>query len=209
MNASAQPARRLLQCPQRSVQPPVEGVEISGAAIGQASLGIRPDALVGIEFGGVGREIFQMEPRVAATQLPDRFALVDRSIIEEHDHVAPQVAQQMEEEGADVGVADVVAMATEVKSDPPADSAHRQPGDDGQAIVAVPVRDPRGLSARRPGPPKRWDQEESRLVEEDEVRLPARCVFFTWDQRVRFQRSMRSSSRSSARRSGFWGLRPS
>jgi len=150
-----------------------------------------------------------MEPREAAAQLPDRFALVDRSIVEEHDHVAPQVAQQMAEEVADVGVADVVAMATEVKSYPPADSAHRESGDDGEAIVAVPVRDPRCLSARSPGPPKRRDQEEPRLVEEDEVRLPARCVFFTWGQRVRFQRSMRSSSRSSARRSGFWGLRPS
>jgi hypothetical protein len=41
------------------------------------------------------------------------------------------------------------------------------------------------------------------------MRFPARCVFFTCGQRVRFQRSMRSSSRSNARRSGFCGLNPS
>ena len=150
-----------------------------------------------------------MEPREAAAQLPDRFALVDRSIVEEHDHVAPQVAQQMAEEVADVGVADVVAMATEVKSYPPAHGTDRQSRDDRETIVPVAMVDPRRLSPRRPRPPKRWNQEEPRLVDEDDVRPLARCVFFTCGQRVRFQRSMRSSSRSSARRSGFWGLRPS
>ena len=150
-----------------------------------------------------------MWPRVAATQLPNRFAFVDRGIVEDRDHVAPQVTQQVSEEDADVGVADVVAMATEVKSHPPAHGADREPGADGQTIVAVAVVDPGGLSARSPGPPKRWNQEEPRLVDEDEVRLPARCVFFTCGQRVCFQPAMRSSSRSSARRSGFWGLRPS
>ena len=126
--------------------------------------------------------------------------------------VPPEVAgrsRDPEVSESTAGGRDVVAMAAEVKSYPPADSGHRQPGDDGEAIVAIPVRDPRCLSARSPGPPKRRDQEEPRLVETDEVRLPARCVFFTWGQRVRFQRSMRSSSRSSARRSGFWGLKPS
>lgn len=209
MDVSTKPAGGLLQPAKCGVQAPVEGIEVVGPTIGQAGLGIRPHAFIGIEFGGVGREKLQVQPRVAAAQLPNRFAFVDRSIVEENDHVASQVAQQMAEEVADVGVADVVAMATKVKSHPPAQGADRQPGDDGEAIVAVAVVEPRCLSAQRPGPTKRWDQEEPRLVDEDEVRLPARCVFFTCGQRVCFQRPMRSSSRSSARRSGFWTLKPS
>lgn len=209
MDTSTKPAGRLLQRVECGVQAPVEGIEVVGSTIGQAGLGSCPHGFIGIEFGGVGWEILEVEPRVAAAQLPNRFAFVDRGIVEKNDHVASQVAQQMAEEVADVGAANVVVMATKVKPHLPAHGADRQPGDDGEAIVAVAVVDPRGLSARRPGPTKRRDQEEPRLVDEDEVRLPARCVFFTCGQRVCFQRPMRSSSRSSARRSGFWTLKPS
>jgi len=209
VDAATQPAGRLLQRAKSGVQAPVKGIEVVGSTIGQAGFGIRPHAFIGIEFGGVGREKLEVKPRIAAAEIPNRFAFVDRRIVEENDHVASQMAQQMAEEVADVGVADVVVMTTKVKPHPPAQGADRQSGDDGEAIVAVVVVDPRGLSARRPGPTKRWDQEEPRLVDEDEVRLPARCVFFTCGQRVCFQRAMRSSSRSSARRSGFWTLKPS
>ena len=209
MDASTKSAGRLLQGAERGVQSPVEGIQIVGPTVGQTGLGIGPHGFVWIQLWRVGRKELEVEPRVAATQLPNRFALVDRSIVEERDHVAPQVVQQVAEEVADVGLADIVAMATEVKSHSPAHGADREPGNDGQTIVAVAVVDPGRLSARSPGPPKRRNQEEPRLVDEDQVRTPARCVFFTCGQRVRFQRSMRSSSRSSARRSGFWGLRPS
>ena len=94
MDASAQPAGRLFQRAKCGVQAPVEGIEIVGSTIGQAGLGIRPHAFIGIEFGSVGWEKLQVEPRVAAAQLPNRFAFVDRGIVEEHDHVASQVAQQ-------------------------------------------------------------------------------------------------------------------
>ncbi len=150
-----------------------------------------------------------MKPRVAAAKLSDRRPLVDRGVVEEHDGVAPQVTQEMAEEGADVGLADVVAVAAEVKPYAVAHGADRNPGDHREAIVSVAVVDAGRLAAGGPGPAEGRNQEEARFVDEDEVRPPARCVFFTWRQRVRFQRSIRPSSRSSARRSGFWGLRPS
>lgn len=186
----------------------MESIQIIGSTIGQAGLGIGPYAFVGVQLRGVGREEFEMEAREATAQRSDRFTLVDRGVIEHHDHVPPQVAQQMAEEIADVGVPDVVAMAAEVKSYALAHRTDRESRDDREAIVPVAMVDPRRLSPWRPRPPKRGNQEEPRLVDEDEVRLPARCVFFTCGQRVRFQRPMRSSSRSSARRSGFWGLSP-
>ena len=203
MHASAKPAGRVLQAVERGVQPPVEGVEVVRPTVREAGLGIRPHAFVRIQLRRVGRKKLEVETRVASAEFPNRLSFVDRGVVHEGDHVAPQMAQQLAEEGADVGLADVVAMASEMEPHPPSHRADRQPGDHRQAIVPIAVVDPRRLSAGSPGPPEGWNQEEPRLVDEDEVRPPARCVFFTWGQRVRFQRAMRSSSRSSARRSGF------
>ena len=157
MDASTKSARRSLQGAKRGVESAVEGVQIVGPSIGQAGLGVRPHAFVGIQLRGVGREKLEMEPREAAEQRSDRFALVDRGIVEDHDHVPSQVAQQMAEEIADVGVADVVAMATEVKSYPPAHGTDRQSRDDRETVVPVAMVDPGRLSPRRPRPPKRWN----------------------------------------------------
>ena len=209
MHASTKPARAVLEDVAGGVEATVEGIEIVGATIGEASLGVCPNGLVRIELRSVGRKELEVETRVTATKRPHRFALVDRGIVQKDDQVAAQVAQEMVEEVADVALPNVVAVAAEVKSYLPAHGADRDAGDDREAIVSVAVVDARRLTTRRPGPPQGRDQEEARFVDEDEVRPPARCVFFTCGQRVRFQCSMRPSSRSSARRPGFWGLRPS
>ena len=209
MHASTKSARAVLEAVEGGVEATVEGIEIIGATIGEAGLGICPHDLVWIELRSVGRKELEVETWVTATQRPDRLALVDRGVVQKDDQVAAQMAQEMAEEVADVALANVVAVAAEVKAYMPAHGADRDAGDDREAIVPVAVVDAGRLPTRCPGPPQGWDQEETRFVDEDEVRLPARCVFFTCTQRVRFQRSMRPSSRSSARRSGFCGLRPS
>lgn len=209
MHTPAQPPWRSLEGAKRRVESLVQDVEIVRAAIGQPSFGIGPHAFVGVELGRVGWKELEMEARIAAAQIANRLSFVDRGIVEDGDHVASEVTQHVTEERAHLGLADVVAMATEVEAHPAAHWADRQSRDDRQTVVPVVVGDRRCLSARRPGPPKGRDQEEPRLVDEEEMRLPARGVFFTCGQRVRFHRSMRSSSRSSARRSGFCGLNPS
>lgn len=209
MYASAQPPWRSLEGAKCRVESLVEDFEIVGAAIGQSGLGIGPDGFVGIELGSVGRKELEMEAGIAAAQLANRLPFVDRGIVEDGDHVASEVTQHVSEERAHLGLANVVAMATEVETHPAVHRADRQARDDREAVVPVVEGDPRSLSARGPGPPKGRDQEKPRFVDEDEVRLPACGVFFTAGQRTRFQRAMRSSSRSSARRSGFCGLKPS
>lgn len=209
MHASSQSPWRSLEGAKRRVEPLVEDVEIIGATVGHSGLGIGPDAFVGIQFGRVGRKELDMEAWIAAAQLANRLSFVDRGVVEDGDHVASEVAQHVTEERAHLGLADVVAMAAEVESHPAAQRADRQSRDHRETVVPVVVGDLRCLSAGRPGPPKGRDQEEPRFVDEEEMRFPARGVFFTCGQRVRFHRAMRSSSRSSARRSGFCGLNPS
>ena len=117
--------------------------------------------------------------------------------------------EKVPQKGTDLGVADVVPMAAEVEAEAVALGADGDAGDDRDAVVAVPVIHVRSVATPRPGPAQGWDQEEARLVDEDDVRPPARGVFFTLGHSLRIQRAMRSSSRSRARRSGFWGLNPS
>ncbi len=80
--------------------------------------------------------------------------------------------------------------------------------DHGDTIVVLPVAEERRRPAGRPGAPHGGNQLEARFVREDEVRVPAREVLFTRAHARRFHSVIAASSRFSARRSGFCGVRP-
>ncbi len=54
------------------------------------------------------------------------------------------------------------------------------------AIMPVAMVNDGRLAARSPGLSYRWDQEEARLVDEDDVGTQPRSVFFTLGQVRRF-----------------------
>ena len=114
------------------------------------------------------------------------------------------MAQPVPEEFTDFVVADVLRMAPEVQANVPTPGSNGDARNHGDPIMPVAMMNERRLSARRPGLSHRGNQEEARLVDEDDVGTQPCSVFFTRGQFVRFQRSMASSFRSSARRSGFW-----
>ena len=114
------------------------------------------------------------------------------------------MAQPVPEEFTDFVVADVLRMAPEVQANVPTPGSNGDARNHGDPIMPVAMMNERRLSARRPGLSHRGNQEEARLVDEDDVGTQPRSVFFTRGQFVRFQRSMTSSFRSRARRSGFW-----
>jgi len=66
----------------------------------------------------------------------------------------------------------------------------------------------RRLTAEGPRPPQGWDQQETAFVDEDEMGPQVLGPFFIRGHSSRFQRAIPASSRSSARRSGFWQLKP-
>jgi len=179
-----------------------------GSAVGEGALRELPDALVGIELRGVARKAVEVQTGIAVLQRSNGFAAVDRAVVPHHDHSTSQVAEQASQEGADLGVSDVVRREREVEAVAPAARAHREAGDDGDPVVSLAMPKQRRLAARRPGAPHARDQEEARLVDEDEVGAQPRGFFLMCGQVLRFQRSIRASSRSSARRSGFCTLQP-
>ena len=193
----------------RAVEALVEGWKIIGTPVGQAGLGIRPDALVRVQLWRVRGEVVDVEPGVATLDLRDRGPLVNGEVVPEDRHRSAQVPQEVLQEAADLRVTEVATVAAKVESDMLANRTDRDAGDHRVPVMPVAMVDPRCLAAARPGPPQRGDQEEARFVDEDEVRLPACGVFFTLGHVSRFHRSMRPSSRSKARRCGFWELKPS
>lgn len=177
--------------------------------VGERALGQLPDALIGVELRGIAGEAVEVEPRIAGLESPDRVAAVDRAVVPDDDHGAAQMAKEIAEEGAHLGVLDVLRREQEVQAAAPATRTDRQTRDHRDAIASLAVAQERGLASRRPGAPHARDQEEPRLVDEDEVGAQPRGFFLMRGQVWRFQCSIRSSLRSSARRSGFCTLQPS
>jgi hypothetical protein len=167
-----------------------------------------PHAFVGVQFRGVRRERLQVQPGRAAEEFLDGFAVMNPPVVQQHNEVPRDLAQQVAEEGRDFAALDVVLIEVTVQR---AVAALRADGDarNGRdALVRIPMAEDRGLTHRAPRLPDRGDQEEARFVDEDEMGRQPGGVFFTRGQSARFHSAMAGSLRSTARRSGFWWLQP-
>lgn len=179
-------------------------VDIIGPSVREASLGQAPHAFVRVELGRIGRKVFEVQAGELATEVADRIALVNPALVPEHDDGAPQVAEEMAEELEGVRVREVL-LDEEVpgEAEPSADWTHRNAGDDRDLVPLIPVTDDRRLAAGRPRLVDARDQQESRLVDEDEMGAQPPGVFFTRGHSTCVQCSIAASSRSTARVSGF------
>jgi len=140
-------------------QPAERGDDVAGelgalgrTAVGQLGLGAVPDALVGVEFGGIRGEVLQAEARAPGEEVTDHRAAVNRAPVQEHDDVPPQVAEQVPEEGSGIRSAEVLAdliLEIEAAASPP--GTEREAGNDRDAIVLLPMTQERGLASWRPG----------------------------------------------------------
>lgn len=178
-------------------------------AVGQDSLEMVPDAFVGIQFGGVRREGHQMKTARAREELPHRIAPMDLAVVQQDKQMTTDLTQEMSQEEGHLFALNVVLVELAVQRALEAPGADGDAGDRGDAVVTLSVAHERGLSHRAPGLADRGDQEESGFVDKDDMGRPPRGVFFTAGQTVRFQSAIAASSRSTARRSGFWWLQPS
>jgi len=180
-----------------------------GPPIGQATLQLIPDALIGVQLRRVGGKGFQMQPSRPGQQRLHRIAPMNLAVIQQRDDRTRDLAQQMPEERRHFFALNVVLVQMAVERTMKAAGADRDARNGGEPIVAIAMRHDRRLSHRAPGFLHRRDQEEAAFIEKDEVGSQPRGVFFTRGHTVCFQAAMAASSRSRARRSGFWWLQPS
>jgi len=203
LDAAAEPWRGLSDALECSGDAPPQFGDILWAAVGEAALGERPNTLVGVEGGSVRGKVLDVQARSIARERAQRFALMGLGVIEQRDHVSAQVAQQMAQELTDLGPSDVVPMKAIIQAQAKAPGTDRKAGDDRDLVAPGAMAVDRGMASRSPRAQHRGDQQEPRFIDEDEVGAQPGSVFFTRGHSFRFQCAIASSSRSSARRSGF------
>jgi len=181
---------------------------VVGLAVGERVLDGVPRGFDGVEFRCVRRQLLQMQARVLVTKLLQALAVMDRSTVPDDDDMATQVLEQVPKEIVHLVARYILRVQPEVEPEPPSLWADRQAANDRDPRVIVAVTDDRGLADQAPRAPNGGYQHEARFVGKDDVRTQPRSVFFTRGQSLRFHCSIRTSSRSSARLSGFWQLKP-
>lgn len=176
--------------------------------VGQDALEVVPDTFIGVQFGRVRREGHQMQTARAAEQFLHRIATMDFAVVQQDDQMTRDLAQEMAQEGLHLVALNVVLVEQAVQGAMEAPGAHGDAGDRGDSLMTVAVAHEWGLTDRTPGLADGGDQQEAGFVDKDDVGRQPRGVFFTAGQTDRFHSAMAISSRSTARRSGFWGLHP-
>ena len=177
MDASPKAALGPLDVSQRAAKVTMQHGEVVGSAVGEAPFGVGPDGFIGIELRGVGRKQLEMEPRKPTTDFSDPFSFVNAGIVPDHDDAPAEMAQQVAEKIAHLVVPDVLRVALEVQADAPTPGGDGDARDHGDAIMPVAMMNDGRLTARSPGLSHRGNQEEARLVDEDDVGTQPRSVF--------------------------------
>ena len=167
------------------------------------SFEMAPHILDRIEFRRVSRKAFQDDAPVGGGDVIfDQQTAMDRRAVPKDQNFARDVPLQMPEKLNDLRAFDTALVDLKVKS------PQRQPANDGKAFPVEGLVQHRRLSARRPSADAcRTCAQPAFIDEDDGSPLPA-SLFFKAGHSTRCQRRMAFSSRSTARRSGLWQLKP-
>jgi len=172
---------------------------------------IGPDQLHRIELRRIGRKPLDVKATMATDEAGNRTAAMDAEAVPDQYDWTFEVTEEVVEKVDDPRDVDVsVCGEGEVQSYVAPSRRYRQrPNDRSLFPMAATLIQNRGLTTWRPGPPHQRGGEQTTLVQEDQMGIQPRGVFFTRFQSTLTQRWIASSSRSRARRSGFCAVQPS
>jgi len=170
-----------------------------------------PYVLHRIEFGGVRGKEDEPNGRRVEQKRPHRLCLVGLPPVPDHEEgLAFQLSGKLPQEREHPRRLDVGrGVQTEIAADGVALGGDTQRGDRRYLLVGPPALiQHRRRAFRRPAPPDVRCHQEAGFVDEHQGGLQPRGVFFTRGHSSLTQRRISSSSRSTARRWGFWRLHP-
>jgi len=162
-----------------------------------------PHILDRIEFGRVSRQPFDHQPTLGGGDMVfDQHTPVDRCAIPDDQHFPGNMALEMAQKLDDLEAFDAAGM--NLKIEPP----ERQAPDDGKTFPVKGLMQHRGFSAGSPSAGARGAGAQPAFVNKDDGSPLLPGLFFNAGHSVRCQRRIFFSSRSTARRSGRWQLKP-
>lgn len=188
-----------------------EFVDIEEWCVGQrVGLEIAPKVLDRIELRGVRRQELGSDIGLRSEERLHDASTVSLQPIPDQDPGRVQLPIELAEKVADGdGIEIGMPVKSEVQLHPIARRRHAQRGNGRDLLVRARTLLEDGCdAARMPGPPHQRRHQQAGLVDEDQPGSQARGVFFTRGQSLLTHCLIAVSSRSTARRVGFWGLHP-
>lgn len=198
-----------LQGPSVAAGGACEGRQIEMRRVGQRiGFQVAPGELDRIQIGGISRQEIGLGIRARGQELSGSAGAMGVEAIPQQQpgswEFAIEVAQKRQHvPGLDVGV----GVKAEIK--PPLVAALAQDGNHGNFLVMHAALQQQGrLSARRPTAANQRSHQEAAFIEKDQPGIQLAGFFLTADQVERIHWRTVFSSRSMARRCGFWGVKP-
>ena len=156
-----------------------------------------------IEFGRISRQPFNHDAPLGGSNIIfNQRAPMDRGTIPDDQDFPSQMPLEMVQKLDDLEAFDAAGMNLEIE--PP----ERQAADDRKTFPVEGLVQYRGLPARGPSAHPRRASAQSTFVDEDDGSPLLPGLFFKAGQSARCQRRTALASRSTARRSGRWQLKP-
>ena len=154
----------------RSINESPEMLKISGNAVGQVSLEVRPDPLIGIKLRRISGEVNGMDSRISFQESLGKFGFVERAAVPEKEERTSDLAAEVPEKPSDL-LAPNVSVGIKAGVEAEAFSLGRdRDGGDGRDLCPL-SGDNEGwsFSSNRPGPANVGDKRESAFVEKDDA----------------------------------------
>ena len=162
-----------------------------------------PHILDRIEFGRVSGQPFDRQPTLGGRHVVfDQHAPMDRCAIPDDQDFPAQMPLEVAQKLDDLEAFDTAGMNLEIE--PP----ERQAADDRKAFPVEGLVQHRGLPPWSPRACPRGAGTQTAFVDKDDGSPLLPGLFFKAGQSVRCQRRIAFLSRSTARRSGRWQLKP-
>ena len=83
--------------------------EVVGPAVGKGAFKLRPDALVRVKLGRIGRQVLYVEPLSTSLQFSDHSSPMRDAVIPDDDDVSRDGPQELTQKGDHVIRSDVVS----------------------------------------------------------------------------------------------------
>lgn len=147
------------------------------STVGQGSVSLVPNIFSRIKLGGIGRKVFHMNSWIPNKTLFNFLSAVNGGPIPQQDHGSPEMFEQPLEERPNIQTGEIPCPKPKIKSQPLSLWGYQQGTDRGNPVLFVEVIEDGGFPFRSPSATNVWNEQEARLINEDQMGSTSFGVF--------------------------------